>query len=303
MNRTAVCFAVVLLVTVAAATAAQQSNPDDAENVVVPLSDPTRPGRLVVEILAGDITVRATSRKDVAVRASARSDRDDERDGDEEQDEEGKSTRGGRGRSSGLHRIPNTSTGLEITEEDNTVYVETSSTSRPVDLVIEVPVRMSLKLNTVNDGDIEVEGVDGEIEVENTNGAVTLRKVSGSVVAHALNEDVIVDLVRVEPGKSMSFSSLNGDIDVTLPANLKADLRLKTDNGEIYTDFDVTMRRGSKNSSSSSSSADEEDSPKGKKKSKVYRHDNQGMYGSVNGGGPSMRFETFNGSIYIRKGK
>ena len=40
----------------------------------------------------------------------------------------------------------------------------------------------------------------------------------------------------------MAFSSLNGDIDVTFPADLKANVSLRTDNGEVYSDFDVKVQ-------------------------------------------------------------
>ena len=39
----------------------------------------------------------------------------------------------------------------------------------------------------------------------------------------------------------MAFANLNGDVDVTFPADLKATVRLHADNGEIYSDFDVDV--------------------------------------------------------------
>ena len=34
---------------------------------------------------------------------------------------------------------------------------------------------------------------------------------------------------------------MNGEIDVTLPADIKANLKMKIDHGDIYTDFDVKV--------------------------------------------------------------
>ena len=34
---------------------------------------------------------------------------------------------------------------------------------------------------------------------------------------------------------------MNGEIDVTLPADIKANLKMKVDNGDMYTDFDVKL--------------------------------------------------------------
>lgn len=286
----------------------------DEEVVRVPLSDPTRPAGLVVQVLNGGITVRAYDGKDIEVRAAGR-------DGDEDfdvpappsppaaaqapaprasRDDDGNRRDERQRRAAGMRRIPNTSTGLEIVENDNVVHVETASWGHAVDLDIRVPVRTSLTLATVNDGDIVVHGVEGEIEVENTNGEVKVVDVAGSVLAHALNGDIVVSFVRLDPKTSMSFSSLNGDIDVTFPANLKADLRLKADNGEIFTDFDFELR-SRKGASKPGASAEDGRGKDKTQKGFRYEYESHGMHATVNGGGPTLHFETFNGNIYIRK--
>src|SRR6202035_1083794 len=132
------------------------------------------------------------------------------------------------------------------------------------------------------------------IEVNNTNGGVKLTNVSGSVIAHALNKDVVAKLSRVTPDKSMSFTSLNGDIDVTFPADTKARVKLKTDNGEIFTDFDIRMDAGGQKPVIEDGRAEH-----GKYRVRV----DHAMYGTINGGGPEFQFQTFNGNIYIRKAK
>jgi len=85
----------------------------------------------------------------------------------------------------------------------------------------------------VNDGNILVENVEGEIEANNLNGSVTLTNVSGVVVAHSLNGAVVTQMEKVTPDKPMSFSTLNGDIDVTLPAVIKATVKIETQQGSI----------------------------------------------------------------------
>ena len=49
-------------------------------------------------------------------------------------------------------------------------------------------------------------------------------------------------MASVKSGSPMSFTSLNGTIDVTLPANIAADFSMKTNRGEIYSDFDVKLK-------------------------------------------------------------
>ncbi|MEI9973395.1 MAG: hypothetical protein WDO73_15935 [Ignavibacteriota bacterium] len=46
---------------------------------------------------------------------------------------------------------------------------------------------------------------------------------------------------RVDSGKPLAFSTLNGVVDVTFPPDLKADLTVKSTHGPVYSDFDVTL--------------------------------------------------------------
>jgi len=260
-----------------AATAYPQAPGPD--HVTVPLSDPTRPGTVKVSILTGSISVKGYAGKDVIVEAKPR-DEDESRSHHRPAD------------TSGMKRIPNLSSNLSVEEEGNVVTVGTGSLNRAVDIALQVPTRTSLRLKTVNDGDIKVEQVQGEIEVNDINGAVTLTQVSGSVVAHALNGNVKVSLAGVEANKPMSFSSLNGDIDVSFPADFKANASMKTDNGEIFSDFDIALNR-----TAPQPVAEESKGKGGKFKIKIEKT----TKGTINGGGPEVQFITMNGNIYIRK--
>lgn len=271
-----------LLVTMAATGAKAQD--ELVDQLTVPFSEPARPGTVRVGLLNGSIKVVGYDGKDVQLTARVRSDGSEpEHDHDEDSQ---------RAKSAGMRRLRNTSTGLVVEEEDNIMEIRVEAVSRTVDVSLKVPRRTSLELNTTNDGDIDVDGVEGEFEINNTNGAVTLTNVSGSVVAHALNEDLVVRFLKIDPKKSMSFSSMNGDVDITLPATVKADVRIKTDNGEIYTDFDIQMNQRSPRV---------EETKENTKGKKYHVRVDSSMTGSLNGGGPELRFESFNGNIYIRK--
>jgi hypothetical protein len=249
----------------------------NVDRVTVPLDDPNRPAFLNVGLLAGSISVKAHAGKDVIVEIRQQL----------ESISPKEKTQGG------LRRIPNTSSGLTVEQEGNTVEVGVGMAAMHEEkqLIILVPVNTSAKLSTVNDGDIEVEGINGELEVNNVNGAVYLKNISGSAVAHALNGDLIVNFQSVTPDKSMSFSSLNGKIDVTFPSTFKATLNLKSEQGEIYTDFDIVMEK---------TATKIEEGGKGNRKRIVIE---KGMKGTINGGGAEVLFKNFNGDIFIRKGK
>jgi hypothetical protein len=253
---------------------------DTPEKATVPLHDPAHAPTIHAHLMNGGIAVRGADRADVLVEARSRSG---------EESHEWHSNR-----ADGMKRLdlPGNS-GLDVTEENNVVNIKTTA-NRPADLTITVPRHSSLQLKCMNGGDIYVEQVDGEIDAENLNGKITLKNVSGSVVAHSLNGEVAASLDRIDSSKPMSFSTMNGDIDVTLPDNLKANVRLKTDHGEIYSDFEVKLESQTK--------AVENES--GRRQDGTYhlRFDST-LRGTINGGGPEFQFTTFNGQIYIRRKK
>ncbi len=250
----------------------------DADRVVVPARNSTRPRVVNASVLNGSITVKAYDGKEVIVEAGAgpsrarREERSPAPDGLKRLDLPGRS-------------------GLEVEEDDNVINVHTRLMGNS-NLTITVPVNTSLNLRGTNGGHIVVDGVNGEIDVNNLNGSITLTNVSGSVIAHSLNGSVKVTMSRVDPGKQLSFSTLNGSIDVTLPADLKANLKLKADNGDIFTDFDVKFDAGAAKPITENSS--------GQNGRFRVRFDKT-IYGTINGGGPEVSFQTFNGRISIRK--
>lgn len=250
-----------------------------AEKVNVPLHDPSAPPRLHVSLLMGGITVRGADIRDVEVQAQSRA-----------RGEEHESRPAGVG---GMKRLDVGGSGLDVVEDNNNISIKTSW-SRPSDLVITVPRRSSLELSAVNDGNIEVDGVDGEIDANDLNGKITLNNVGGSVVAHSLNGAVVVTMNRVDSSKPMSFSTMNGNIDVTLPASVRANVRMKTDNGEIYSDFDVKLESGSHMV---------QNEPGDSREGKYHVRFDRALRGTINGGGSEFQFTSFNGQIFIRKAK
>jgi len=193
----------------------------------------------------------------------------------------------------GMKRLSGSSSGLEVEEEGNVVTVNTQSWKAATDLVIQVPRATSLEIRSSMDGAVLVEGVNGEIDINNINGPVTVTNVAGNTLVHTVNGDITVVLTRVAADKPLSFSTMNGDIDVTLPADVKANLKMKSEQGEIYSDFDINMTRQPAKAEAA------EKTEQGK-----YRIAfDKALYGMVNGGGQEMGFNTFSGDIYIRKKK
>ena len=263
---------VVLVALIVPVTARQQ--PD---RVTVPLSDPSRPALVDVSLVQGSITVRGTNRKDVLVIAHPSEDRPSRRyDAD----------------ATGLRRIPQTA-GFRISEEGNRVKISSDSHNRSVSFEIEAPLRTNLKLNAVNGGDIVVENIEGDLDLSNVNGGITMNNVAGSVNAGTTNGPVRATLTRVTAERQMAFTSLNGSVDVTLPPSTRANLRMRSDNGDVYSDFDVQL------AASAPATVQESSSRNGR-----YRiNRNRSIVGSINGGGPEFELRTFNSNVYVRKGR
>jgi len=87
----------------------------------------------------------------------------------------------------------------------------------------------------------------------------------------------------------MAFSTLNGDVKVALPADTKANLKVKSDNGDVFSDFNIDID---------------------KTPSKVNKTSEPGLYkikkddwiyGKINGGGPEMMMKNMQGDIYVKK--
>jgi hypothetical protein len=255
----------------------------DGERVVVPARDTTHPRKLDVSLMGGSITVQSYPGKEVIVETRA---------GGSSKVKPGKEKPGKAvpdQAAEGMHRLDFPARGLSVEEENNLVTVRMQH-ARHGELVISVPPDTSLKLRTMN-GEIAVEGVKGELDVNSNNGKIALNNVSGSVLANTMNGTIKVTMDSVDANKPLSFSSMNGAIDVTLPADFKANVKLRTDHGEIYSDFDFKPGGGA--ITQPNNTAD------GKFKVKMDRT----ITGTINGGGAEITFKTYNGTIYLRKKK
>jgi hypothetical protein len=244
------------------------------EQLTVPLSSPGKSYSLKVHLVTGSIKVTGYEGKDIVINVTPRG-------GDEETP---------RASENGMKRISATG-GYEVTakEADNTVTVNTGNPNKALDLNIRIPQDVRLKIGTVNDGEVTVENVTGELEVNNVNDKITLTNISGSVVANTVNGDVNVTFKSVDPKASMAFSTLNGDINVTLPADTKANLKLKSDNGDVFSDFDIDIDK-------TPSRVDKTNEPG---MYKIKKDD--WVYGKINGGGPEMMMKNMQGDIYVKK--
>lgn len=267
MKKTFINLIVALMI-VTSTTFAQ-----DKGEIVIPLSNPGSKGILHVDVKRGSIIVKGTSRQDVLVNYEALESKHNDNDKTK----------------NGLTRISSGSIDLEAGENNNKVEIDSDSWNKGVKLTIEVPQNFDLNLDTYNGGDIRVENINGEVILENYNGEISAKRISGSVSANTYNGEITIELLKVTPNTPMSFTTYNGDVDITFPSNVKVDLKMKTNQGEIYSGFEMAVTK--------TAPVKKTDSKSGTYK--VYLDD--WVRSKINGGGPEVMMKNYNGDIYIRK--
>jgi len=118
-------------------------------------------------------------------------------------------------------------------------HTHTHNNDVEVHFDVRVPAGVRLVARTVN-GEVRAEDLAGPVEAETVNGAVRV-STSGYASAESVNGSITAALGSAEWTEPISFSTVNGEIHLTLPANLDADVRARTVNGVVDSDFPVTV--------------------------------------------------------------
>ncbi len=139
--------------------------------------------------------------------------------------------------------------------------------------VVWVPRRFDLTLEAHN-GSLGVSGVAGAMELRTTNGSVSLSEVGGSVRARTQNGSLRVELSGERwSGQGLDAETQNGSVRLSVPDRYAARLETGTVNGRINTDFPITVQ------------------------GRISRQ----LSIPLNGGGPTVRAMTTNGSVQISR--
>lgn len=158
------------------------------------------------------------------------------------------------------------------------------------DITVKVPRNTQLIIRTINNGDINIKNTTAEVITNNINGSIFLENIAGKTKARTINGQLKANYSKV-PDKNSTYYALNGNIRISYPKKLSAELRFKSFNGEFYTDYDVEYLP---------TKVTTKHVKRGKKK--VYKV-NEYTAVKVNKGGKVFKFETLNGNIYINKQK
>jgi hypothetical protein len=141
-----------------------------------------------------------------------------------------------------------------------------------VNFVVRVPAGVKLSANTVNGG-VNVRGLDADASAHTVNGSIKLQT-DGRAEANTVNGSIEASMGRADWDGRNAFKTVNGAIHLELPGDLSTEVRAQTVNGDIETDFPLTVRG---------------------------RFSRRSLQGTIGGGGRELELETVNGGIRLSR--
>jgi hypothetical protein len=228
----------------------------------IKFSDPTKPGTIKVSMARGELRVRGVDSDTITIKSEAKA-------------------VASAPRKDGL-RVLTASSSFNLNEKDNVVTLDAGTEGwgkgSSSDFHISVPRSTSVIISNSWGGEISCVDVAGDIEIKNMNGEIKLEGIAGAVLVETMNGEINANVREIREGKPLSFTSMNGEINIRVPTDSKANVRLRSQNGSILTDFDekalvtktesaprtgrltrtTTTKRGTRSSSSSNSELSQE---------------------------------------------
>lgn len=188
------------------------------KEMTVKLTDPTKPAKLTIDLFCGSIKVIGYSGKEVIITA------------------DGPYAPGKGDQKPVKDNAKNIAE--YVTQQSNAISFIVEKPSI-MNLVVKVPKSCSLVLKVFTAGDITVDNIAGDQEISVVNGRITLSGISGSVLANNTKGNIRVALSAVQPQTAIALSSVVSAVELTAPANLKADARLQSDFENVTTDYSI----------------------------------------------------------------
>lgn len=247
-----------------------------ASKLLVPLSEPGKPYKLNVDLQLAIVNVSVYDGKDIAIDIASIKKKEQ------------------RSENKGMVLIHSSSSNDIVAQEKNNVVTITdgpSGNGARVVVNIKIPAGATTLKLSVSDGTLAASNISGTIEANDLHGNISLTNVSGSVVANSNQGNIKVIFKSVDANSAMAFSTFRGTIDITLPAGVKVNTKLRSDYGSIFSDFDIVPEKTENKVDKAPENG-------------VYRvTSNDWIYGKINGGGQELMIKSYRGNIYLRKAK
>lgn len=193
----------------------------DENSSSIKFSDPGKPGTVKIILGRGELTVQGADVAEVTVKSDAKAVTSQPR-------------------RDGL-RVISAASGFALSEKDNVVTVDSAGHDwgrSGGDLRLTVPKNTMIVVQNAWGGDIKVRNIGGDIDINATHGEIRLDDVSGGIVAGTMHGEIRANLRELREGKPVSFTTMNGEVQIRVPENTKASVRLRTQNGSVLTDFE-----------------------------------------------------------------
>jgi len=125
-----------------------------------------------------------------------------------------------------------------------TRYPEGRTNNNPasVQYTLHVPAGAQLEKISLVNGSLNVSQVLGEVDASLVNGKLTAHDLSGRAKLSTVNGSANVEYRTLTSVSEVKISSVNGSINLTLPASPNADISASTVNGGLSTDFPMQVQ-------------------------------------------------------------
>ena len=175
----------------------------------------------------------------------------------------------------------NTGIGLYMEKNDNNIHLTQISPNFDHNYIIIVPKSINIfyEHSSHHGDDLLLENLSGEIEASVHHNDVVMRKISGPCAINSLHGSIDANFSSLTATGSIFLHARHDDVDVTVPSSAKADFKLYSSHGTVYTDLDLELENNTANSSRSSTR----------------------IIGKLNGGGTKIHLESTHDNLYLRK--
>ncbi|HPG06975.1 MAG: DUF4097 family beta strand repeat protein [Lewinellaceae bacterium] len=221
------------------------------QKVLIPLDQPDLSGKLTFDNPKGSISVTGYDGNIIVVTATARFNQKDSKTQNDWK--------------------------LTYDQQETNVILYCNAQGNTIDVDIKIPRHFTLQLRSRDNGDVIVIRINGAIEVDNAQGSIMLDNISGSAILNSVYGNITARFKEVNPDDPIMATTIEGDIELSLPEATHANLKLNTSRGNIISVFPLLE-------------AGQESSPLFDWKSS-----------KINGGGPEYILRTYNGDIQIKR--
>jgi hypothetical protein len=141
-----------------------------------------------------------------------------------------------------------------------------------VDFLVRVPAGVAFAGRTIN-GEISASSLRGNVVSRTVNGSISI-STSGYAEGKTVNGEIAANLGNTNWSGPLEFTTINGGINLKLPATVNTEVNAETLNGEISSDFPLTLPG-------------------------IFSR--KRLSGTIGSGGRKLTLKTLNGSIHLSR--